>query len=182
MTDFVRFEPSARSPRAGAAVTIRKATSADVDGLSAVMAVRGGTAAEHRERADRLLERLPVLSVAEAGIELVGWSGAQPFEIEPGSSPEWLVAGLTVVPAYRRRGIAARLLQDVVEEVQRSAAGEPVYSVINAQNLASIELHKGLGFEEVGRAAKFASVEFTGGEGVLLRRAGMAHRAADPDR
>lgn len=169
MTDFVPFEPSARPQRAGAAVTIRAATAADVEGLALVMAVRGGDVTEHRERARRLVERLPVLSVAETGTGLVGWSGAQTSEIEPGRGGEWLVAGLTVVPASRRQGIAARLLRHVVGEVHRCAAGEPVYSVINARNLASLELHCRLGFAEVARAATFARVEFTGGEGVLLR-------------
>lgn len=90
--------------------------------------------------------------------------------IESGRNPEWLVAGLTVVPPQRRRGIAVRLLQDVVDKVQSLAPGEPIFSVVNAQNLASIKLHEGLGFEEVARAATFARIEFTRGEGVLLRR------------
>lgn len=102
--------------------------------------------------------------------------------IEPGRDPEWLVAGLTVVPAHRRRGIAARLLQDVVDKVHRSTVGEPISSVINAQYLASIRLHEVLGSEEVGRAPTLARIEFSGGEGVLLRRRRVAHRPTEPDR
>lgn len=167
--DFVAFEPSARAEHAGDSLTVRPATSTDTEALSIVMATRGGDMAAYREQALRLVERLPVLLVAEIDQELVGYSGAQRFVVMPGKDPEWLISGLTVVPAHRRRGIAARLLQDVVDRIRRSAAGEPVFSVINAQNPASIELHKGLGFEEVGRAATFARIEFTGGEGVLLR-------------
>lgn len=90
--------------------------------------------------------------------------------IEPGREPEWLVAGLTVVPAQRRRGIAARLLREVVEKRHSAAPIAPVFSVINAQNLASLRLHDGIGFEEIGRAATYARIDFTGGEGVLLRK------------
>lgn len=169
MTDFVAFEPSVRAERAGDSVSVRPVTSADIEALSIVMATRGGDIAASREQAHRLIGRLPVLSVAEIDHELVGYSGAQPFVIEPGRDPEWLIAGLVVVPAHRRRGIAARLVQDVVDKVHRSAVGEPVFSVTSAQNLASIKLHKDLGFEVVGRAATFARIEFTGGEGVLLR-------------
>ena len=181
MTDFVAFDPLVRAQRAGEAVSIRPATASDAEALSVVMATRGGDMDGYREQARGLIERLPVLSVAEIDRELVGYCGAQPFVIEPGREPEWLIAGLTVVPVHRRRGIAARLLLDVLDKVHDSSAEEPVFSVINAQNLASIRLHEALGFEEVGRAATLARIEFTGGEGVLLRRRPAARRAAATD-
>lgn len=78
MTDFVAFEPLVRAERAGEAVSIRPATAADAEGLSVVMATRGGVIAAYREQALSLIERLPVLSVAEIDGELVGYSGAQP--------------------------------------------------------------------------------------------------------
>lgn len=169
MSDFVAFEPAKRSAPAGEYVAIRAATAADAHGLAQVMAARGGSAEDHLATATRFIDALPVLAVAHVGDGIVGWSGAQPFEIRPGKGLQWLTAGLTVVPAQRRRGIAARLLQQVLSETDRLAPGGPLLSAINARNLASIALHEKLGFREAARGASFARIEFTGGEGVLLR-------------
>lgn len=124
---------------------------------------------DHCDRAVRLIERLEVLLAAEKEGVLVGWCGIHRYSIQPDAEPEWLVAGLTVVPELRRRGIAARLLRGVLDATAGSAPNEPVFSVINARNLASIDLHQQLGFTEVGRPATFAGIDFTGGVGVLLR-------------
>ncbi|MBS1907485.1 MAG: GNAT family N-acetyltransferase [Actinobacteria bacterium] len=169
MTDFVDYEPNVHSARSDESVKIRPVESADADGLAAAMAVRGGTAEEYRDRALRLINRLDVLLIAETDGVPVGWCGIQKFSIHPDAEPEWLIAGLTVVPELRRRGIAARLLGGVLDATAGSAPNEPIFSVINARNLASIDLHQQLGFSEVGRAATFARIDFTGGEGILLR-------------
>ena len=132
MTDFARFELASRAVPAGSSVSIRPATFADIASLSVVMAARGGTSAGHREQAHRFIDRLPVLTVAQMGDNLVGYSGAQPFVIEAGREPEWLVAGLTVVPAQRRRGIAARLLRAVIDQVHRVAPGAPISPEVRA--------------------------------------------------
>lgn len=96
MTDFVAFEPSARAERAGEAVSIRPATFADAEELSVVMATRGGDIDGYREQARGLIERLPVLSVAETNRELVGYSGAQPIVIKSGRDPELAGCGAQV--------------------------------------------------------------------------------------
>ena len=169
MTDFVDYEPHAHSTRSEVDVQIRPAMAADADGLAAVLAVRGGAIEEHIDRAARLIEQLDVLLVADRHGELGGWCGIQRHSIRPDAEPEWLIAGLTVRPEWRRRGIAARLLREVLEATNGSAPDEPIFSVINATNRASIDLHEHLGFMEIGRAATFAGIEFTGGVGVLLR-------------
>ena len=96
----------------------------------------------------------------------------QKVAIHTGADPEWLIAGLTVVPELRRQGSAARLLSDVLRDAAGRAPGEPIFSVINSRNLASIDLHLKLGFVEMGRSPGYAGIEFTGGEGVLLLRHG----------
>lgn len=171
VTDFVEFEPRSGSAGPGPPddVQVRPATPDDVGGLAAVKAVRGGTAEQHAAGARRQMEQLAVLVVAEdAAGDLVGWSGAQQVRIHLEGSPEWLVAGLTVVPARRRQGVGALLLAEVVTAVRRVDEGAAVHSVVNAQNLASIALHLSLGFREVARGTTFAGVTFSGGEGVLL--------------
>ena len=133
------------------------------------MAVRGGGIEQHVDQARRLIERLEELLIAEKDGVPVGWCGIQKSSIWPGSEPDWLIAGLTVVPELRRRGIAAQLLRGVLRATAKSAPGEPVFSVINARNAASIDLHEKLGFVEIDRAPTFAGIDFTGGEGTLLR-------------
>lgn len=113
--------------------------------------------------------RLPVLLVADCEGNLVGWSGAQTWQVRPGRESEWSISGLTVVPEQRRRGIAKRLLRGVLRAVRGLAPEQPVLGIVNAGNLASIDLHTGLGFTEVERGSTFAGVTFDGGEGVLLR-------------
>lgn len=169
MTDFVDYEPNAQPVRSAPSVGIRAAAPSDVDGLAAVMAVRGGGHEEHVDRAGRLIERLAVLLIAEKSGVSVGWCGIQKFSIQPDAEPEWLVAGFTVTPEFRRQGIATQLLRRVLRATEESVPGEPIFSVINARILASIDLHEQLGFVEVARAATFAGIHFTGGEGVLLR-------------
>ena len=168
-TDFVEYAPHRHAVHPREPVGIRSAVPADAVGLGAVMAVRGGTLQAHVDRAGRLIGQLDVLLVAEKGSVPVGWCGIQKHPIRPDAEPEWLVAGLTVVPDLRRRGIAARLLRGVIDATAESAPNESIFSVINARNPASIDLHEKLGFVEVDRAASFAGIDFTGGEGVLLR-------------
>lgn len=141
----------------------------DADALAAVMATRGGIAEELVDRAQTMIENLDVLLIAEKDSRSIGWCGVQKYPIFPGAEPEWLIAGLTVIPEMRRRGVAARLLGEVLRKTSRGAPGEPICSVINAQNLASIDLHRNRGFVEAGRSASYAGITFTGGEGVLLR-------------
>lgn len=81
-----------------------------------------------------------------------------------------MIAGLTVTPEMRRQGVAANLLGQVLHATSRRAPDEPFLSVINAKNLASIDPHLMLGFLQIDRPASFADIEFTGGEGVLMRR------------
>ncbi|MDN4474212.1 GNAT family N-acetyltransferase [Demequina zhanjiangensis] len=169
MSDFVAYEPGAHGELRGGVVEIRPATQDDAPGLAAVMSSRGGTPSDHLKAAQRLIDRLPVLLLAESAGDAVGWCGAQRSVIEAHGHPEWLVGGLTVIPESRRRGIASRLLQCVLKARADGSPGEPLFSVVNARNPASIDLHLALGFIEVARASTFAGIQFTGGEGVLLR-------------
>lgn len=171
MSDFAVYTPSVRPAVGDGSFNTRLAVMADATALATVMAARGGTVEVHVDRARKMLEKLDVLLIAEKDEDAVGWCGVQKFAIHPGADPEWLIAGLTVIPEVRRQGIAAQLLSQVLRDASSTAPGESIFSVINARNLASIDLHLKLGFVEVGRSASYAGIEFTGGEGVLLRHA-----------
>jgi len=170
VSDFAVYVPGVKPSAVAGSFITRAAVTADVDALATVMAARGGSVEEHADHARKMIERLDVLLIAEKDGDAVGWCGVQKFAIHPEADPEWLIAGLTVIPDVRRQGVAARLLSQVLRDASKRAPGESVYSVINARNLASIDLHLKLGFVEVGRSASYAGIEFTGGEGVLLRR------------
>lgn len=173
MPDFVEFEPHRGvqdSGGRGHQAIFRAADMQDVRGLATVMAARGGTAPDLAEHALRLVGQLPVLLVAETPVGcLVGWSGAQSHVILPGTNSGWLVAGLTVLPAVRRQGVGSRLLAAVVRAVHALDPGAPIHSAVNVLNQASIELHHRVGFRGIARGGAFAGIDFTGGEGVLMR-------------
>lgn len=171
MTDFAPYVPgAASSARSGADVPvgIRQATALDAPGLAVVMAARGGTPADHLAGALRQIESLPVLRIAVRDAALVGWCGAGRVPLEQGSDPVWLIAGLTVRAQQRRQGIGHRLLLTVCQAVWETG-DEEVFSVVNAANLASVDLHERAGFEVIARAASFAGITFSGGLGLLLR-------------
>ncbi|MDO4239043.1 GNAT family N-acetyltransferase [Micrococcus sp.] len=119
------------------------------------------------------MEQAPVLVLAETtrpeGLEVVGWSGATRTALHSGGPEQWLTAGLTVVPEFRRRGIGHRLLEAVIEAVA-GLEGRTLHSVVNARNAPSLALHTSLGFEFVETGPCFAGIEFDGGLGVLLAR------------
>lgn len=123
MSDFVVYRPNMKPPAAEELVDTRSAVTADADALAAVMATRGGIAEELVDRARTMIEKLDVLLIAEKCGRTVGWCGVQKYPIFPGAEPEWLIAGLTVIPEMRRRGIEARLLSEVLRKRQGARRG-----------------------------------------------------------
>lgn len=88
MNDFVAYEPNASARNPAVSVGIRPAVPTDVRALAAVMSVRGGAVEEHTGRATGLIEKLPVLLVAEKSGVVVGWCGVQKHSILPNADPE----------------------------------------------------------------------------------------------
>lgn len=170
MTDFVTFEPDDHGQRL-AQLSIRLAQPHDALPLAHVMVARGGTAHCHYQTATQLIANNPIVLIATHSAQTVGWSGAQQTTIRPGEQPNWLVSGLTVIPAWRRHGIGLQLLRAVPAAVSTRDPQAVVHSVINAGNLASIQLHQNTGFTEIGTGPTFAGIHFHGGSGILL-----AHR------
>lgn len=168
MADFVVFEPEHHGTP-NPEVIIRSAADSDNTGIANVMATRGGRHRDHLADAQRMVDRCPLLTVATLPSgEIVGWSGASQHPLTDGGRHEWLVAGLTIIPDHRRTGIGQRLLTQVITELARTTSDSALYSVVNAANLASLALHRALGFREVDRGPTFAGITFSGGSGVLL--------------
>ncbi|MGD1090373.1 MAG: GNAT family N-acetyltransferase [Bryobacteraceae bacterium] len=68
-------------------------------------------------------------------------------ELLPG---EREILNLAVIPSYRRRGIASRLLK---EELDRSS--ETWFLEVRESNLAALNLYKQMGFTPVGRREQY---------------------------
>lgn len=171
--DFVDFRPDEHGDPFNDVLT-RRSTVEDAHDLAAVMAARGGAAADHLSSVGRLIATAPIVLVAQRTHgdvrSIIGWSGAVRIPLRPGSHFDWVIAGLTVLPSWRRQGVGARLLRDVMTAISSEAPGSVVHSIVNAQNRASLLLHARAGFEETARGESFAGVVFEGGAGVLLTR------------
>jgi len=114
------------------------------------------------------------LSVAEAGGTIVGYGRAMLFlpaaDAPADSAPRgYYLTGTFVRPDHRRMGVGTALTEARLAWVRRH--DDEAWYFANARNLASIELHRRLGFREVTRDFSFPGVTFAGGVGVLFRAA-----------
>lgn len=100
---------------------------------------------------------------APLGYVRAGWRA--PTGDDPAPAGWWLT-GLVVAAPARGQGVGSRLLATALAH---RPAGEPVWSMANATNAASLALHDAAGFVEVLRAPVLLGEPFDGGEGVLLR-------------
>lgn len=104
----------------------------------------------------------------EARAELVGWAQTRHHTRALDAAPlGHYLAGVTVSPDRRRRGIARALTSARMNWIATRA--NEAYYVVNPGNRASIDLHRQWGFEEVLRAEVLTGVTFSGGIGLLMR-------------
>jgi phosphinothricin acetyltransferase len=106
--------------------------------------------------------------VALDGGEVIGWAALAPV------SARAAYAGVAEVSVYVARarqgeGIGRRLLDALVEAAE--AAGIwTLQAVVFPQNEASLQLHRGAGFREVGRRRRIARLRGEWQDTVLLER------------
>ncbi len=70
------------------------------------------------------------------------------------NTPEWYIANVTVLPAYRRRGIARRLVQATLDELRNRNARVAFLDVV-VGNDPAFHLYKEMGFEEFTQSAEY---------------------------
>jgi len=81
----------------------------------------------------------------------------------------WLIAGelqiqnLATAPAFRRQGVAARLLQHLLER-SRAVGLDAAWLEVRAGNVAAIALYERFGFRIVGRRSRY----YADGEDALV--------------
>lgn len=93
----------------------------------------------------------------EAGQALVGHAvvARLPFEAE--------LQALLVAPAWRRRGLAERLLAAVIDQA-RQWGGERLLLEVRASNAAALALYRRTGFVEDGRRRGYYPLRTPGGQ------------------
>lgn len=105
-----------------------------------------------RRRQERLDRNMPYL-VAELDGEVVGYAYAGPFHTRPAYG--WTVENTVYVdPKAQRRGIARKLMQKLIEECAKRGFRQMIAVIAvkgDADRSASIQLHRTLGFVDVGR-------------------------------
>jgi ribosomal protein S18 acetylase RimI-like enzyme len=101
----------------------------------------GPIAADHQER-------LVVVALADDAI--VG-AGKTHFQAQPDAAAPagHYLGGLSVHPDHRRRGLGLALTRVRIDWVWERA--DAVYYFTDEENGASIRMHAGLGFQEIGR-------------------------------
>jgi aminoglycoside 6'-N-acetyltransferase I len=117
--------------------------------------------------------------VVTAGLddEVVGWAATQHWALADGVAPAGqYLTGVTVTPSCRRRGVGRELIAARMAWIGQRA--DEVYFFANAGNVASLQAHRGWGFEEIARGSAFRGVSFAGGVGLLLRA--RLHEARSP--
>ena len=82
----------------------------------------------------------------------------------------WYLNGVIVDEKYRRLGAAKSLSLFREKYIAGTETNKVIYSIVSAENIPSIEYHKGLNFIEAQRAEGFLDVKLKCGEGILFSK------------
>jgi aminoglycoside 6'-N-acetyltransferase I len=165
---FAEYAPAISKFGPPSRFLVRSASALDLNGIARVQ-----TASQRPAASALLLQKVISDSNRELAVALqhnvvVGWAKTHHQLLSDGDTPAGhYLGGVTVRPGSRRQGIADALTAFRLEWIwQRSAVA---WYFANQHNLASIDLHKRWGFEEVTRSDSFSSTRFEGGVGILFR-------------
>jgi L-amino acid N-acyltransferase YncA len=163
------------------AFVIRPSSPADAAAIARIYAhaVRFGTAtfeldppeeAEMAARERAIVEGGYPFFVAEAGGEIAGYAYAAAYRTRP--AYRWSVENsVYVAPEMQRRGIGRKLMDALIAESEARGFRQMIAVIGDSAQVASIELHRALGFRLIGT---FEAVGFKHGrwlDTVLMQRA-----------
>lgn len=168
------------SPRpAGLAPVIRHAAGADLPAIVAIYnaSIPGRLATadtapvsveERREWFATFDAGRRPLWVAESGGEIAGWLGLRSFYGRP-AYHRTVEAAVYVAPAFRRRGIACRLLAHAIDAAPRCGIAT-LLAFVFGHNDASLTLFREKGFADWGRLPRVAELDGVERDVVILGR------------
>ena len=149
----------------GDQVEVRDATEADLDAtVELIAAHRGGDVDEWRRLFAHALhdaKRHFVVALVDGRVigfghsKLVDGDGGNHDDAAP--PPGWYLAGVTVDPDYRRRGVGAALTRVRLDRLRRVT--DVVYYAAEPDNVATLELHSLFGFAAAGRVVNVPGAE-----------------------
>lgn len=139
---------------------IRQATRADVPAMAEIYndEVLSGVATldlHPRTLQDRVewfeahnVDNHPLIVAEEEG-EVAGYASLSPYR-EKEAYRSTVELSIYVSRAHRRKGVATRLMQEILDQAKQDARTHLVVSVITAGNQASVSLHARFGFAYCG--------------------------------
>ena len=174
VTRWAEHRPDDHGAGPPADLAIRTAEAADCAVIATLEQIRGDVTLDEGERRCRRQVDDPavLLLIAEIGGTAVGFARAARF-VPPDDPPPdiapagWYLFGVVVEDRWRRRGIGRVLTAARLRWIGERAT--EAWYFTNARNRASLDLHAGLGFEEVTRRFTIPGMAFEGGVGVLCR-------------
>ena len=178
MSKFSSYDPASRGLLRVSALdgfSMRTARHSDLREAAGIAAEREGESLEKWlavfERWQEDASGQSLLLVAALRQRVIGYGRAQYFvqpEEAPGNvAPQgWYLMGVVIHPAFRRRGVGLELTRARLALLAKQCS--KVFYFVNERNLASIGLHRSVGFVELTRDFWFPKVQFDGGVGVLF--------------
>lgn len=162
------FEDNGVPKVAGTAFEVRPAVLPDVAAILSIerQCGRGPLGLPAMEAAVIDPDRHVVVASMDGSV--IGWAKTHLWDYTDGPAPSGhYLGGVTVLPAWRRRGVGAQLTEVRLGWIWTRVA--EAWYVVNAGNLPSITLHRTWNFTEVARGSKFHTTAFRGDMGILLR-------------
>ena len=166
---------------------IRPAAAADVGAIARIYAhaVRFGTASFELEPPDEAEMALRQRALVEAGYPYLvaeidsavfGYAYAGPYRHRP--AYRWSVeSSIYVAPEAHRRGVGRALLDALIADAERRGFRQMIAVIGDSEQVASIELHRRLGFEHIGALRSVGFKHDRWLDTVLMQRA-LGPRAA----
>lgn len=78
----------------------------------------------------------------------------------PDTNKEWFIGDVHVRKAHRQKGVATKLYEKAIDTVMEYEAAERIITSVHCDNIASIRLHKKLGFKDTKKPCKFPNLYF----------------------
>ena len=132
----------------GAILNIRRADMGDIQNIAAAEKNYIDCPWSEKQIIDELAKDNALFFVADCDGEFAGYVSAVC------AADECEIANVAVLDAYRRKGIATKLLLSLISAA-KDVGARAVFLLVNEHNVGAQSLYKKLGFTELGRRAAY---------------------------